>query len=201
MVKTTIYSLTFLFLASCVSVEENGCILHSRCDIQEGDVVFRSGRGINSEFVLFADNNGEYSHVGIVVDTLGKLMVVHAVPEEPDFEGDVARVKMDSLNEFYSDKKATKGAVCRPKDLELARKTAKLAAEIYKRNILFDEKFDASDTSKLYCTELLLFLYNKCGVKLVESDGHRFYLPNLKHKVFLPSDIYNSKKIKPISIF
>ena len=128
-------------------------------------------------------------------------MVVHAVPEEPDFEGDVARVKMDSLNEFYSEKKATKGAVCRPKDLELARKTAKLAAEIYKRNILFDNYFDVSDTSKMYCTELLLFVYSKCGVKLTESDGHRFYLPMLKHKVFLPSDIYNSKQLKLIRKF
>lgn len=190
-----------IFLVSCTSPNKKDYSLHYPDDIQEGDVVFRSGKGLSSEAILYADNNGDFSHVGIVVDTLGKLMVVHAVPDELDFEGDVARVKLDSLNEFYSVKKADKGAVCRPRNNALAKKTAKLAAELYKRNILFDNYFDVSDTSKMYCTELLLFVYSKCGVKLTESDGHRFYLPMLKHKVFLPSDIYNSKQLKLIKQF
>lgn len=193
--------ITFLFLASCSFPNEKDCILNDLSDIQEGDVVFRCGKSLSSEAILYADNNGDFSHVGIVVDNLGKLLVVHAVPDELEFEGDVARVKMSTLNEFYSNKKATKGALCRPKDSKLARKTAKLAVDIYERNVLFDEKFDATDTTKMYCTELLLFLYNKCGVRLIESDGHRFYLPNVKHKVFLPSDIFNSKQLKLIKQF
>ena len=37
---------------------------------------------------MAADRGGSYSHVGMVVDSCGVMMVVHAVPDEPDYEGD-----------------------------------------------------------------------------------------------------------------
>ena len=44
-----------------------------------------------SQAVLLAEKDGAYSHTGIVVDSAGVLMIVHAVPGEPDFEGDEDR--------------------------------------------------------------------------------------------------------------
>lgn len=50
------------------------------CQLKTGDVVFRRGSGLTSHVVLAADVNGNYSHLGIVVDSAGIKMVVHAVP-------------------------------------------------------------------------------------------------------------------------
>ena len=70
--------------------------------LQTGDVVFRLGGGAMSHAVAYIDRDGAYSHVGIVVDSAGKKMIVHAVPGEPDFDGDPDRVKMDTPERFFS---------------------------------------------------------------------------------------------------
>ena len=68
-------------------------IFPAGCELKTGDIVFRRGGGISSHAVMMADRNGRYSHVGIVVDSAGKKMIVHAVPDEPDFEGDPDRAR------------------------------------------------------------------------------------------------------------
>ena len=201
MIKLLVITVLSIAFVGCTSTEGKESILPSHYNIQEGDIVFRCGTSLNSEVVMQADEKGDYSHVGIVVNALGKLMVVHAVPDEPDFVGDIATIKMDSINSFFTKAKARNGAICRHKDSVLAKATAKYAIELYNRHLPFDEDFNASDTTKMYCTELIIFVYKKCGVRLVDSDGHKFYLPNLKYKVFLPSDIYNSKQLKLIKKF
>ena len=58
--------------------------------LRSGDIVFRQGSGLTSRIVQKADKNGIYSHVGIVLrDKNGDCLVIHAVPGEPDFKGDV----------------------------------------------------------------------------------------------------------------
>lgn len=51
--------------------------------LKAGDVVLRRGSGLTSRAVLMADRSRGYSHVGIVVDSAGVMMVVHAVPANP----------------------------------------------------------------------------------------------------------------------
>lgn len=58
-------------------------IFPAGCELKTGDIVFRRGGGISSHAVMMADRNGRYSHVGIVVDSAGRKMIVHAVPGEP----------------------------------------------------------------------------------------------------------------------
>ena len=90
------------------------CILPVGTELREGDVVLRMGGGVTSHAVVAADRGGQYSHVGIVVDSCGHPMIVHAVPGEPDFAGDVDRVKMDSPEKFFSSMTASCGAVRQP---------------------------------------------------------------------------------------
>ena len=192
-------SLLPFFLVGCTD-SNKGIIIPQESEFYEGDIVFRRGKGLNSEAILYADG-GNYSHVGIVVNYLGKKMIVHAVPQEREYEDDMDRIKMDSIQDFFSKEKALVGAICRPYDKSICKRSARLAIELYNKKILFDHDYDSSDTSKLYCTELLMFIYNKCGRKLVDRDGHDINFPLIKHKVFLPSDIYNSKQLKLIKQF
>lgn len=114
-----------MILVSCGEREEERSILPDDFALCAGDVVFRRGEGITSRAVLATDANGNYSHVGIVVDYAERRMIVHAVPGEPDFEGDVDQVKMDTPEKFFSYKNASKGEVCRLRDSSIAQRASR----------------------------------------------------------------------------
>lgn len=185
----------------CTSDKPFRSILPDDCQLQEGDVVFRRGGGFTSHVVLAADADGNYSHLGIVVDSAGVKMVVHAVPGEYDFEGDVDRVKMDEPNHFFSAEFATIGEVCRPRDATIAHKAAEAAMELYHKGILFDHNYDDSDTTKMYCTELVVYAFRKAGYDLVGQKRHTVDLPIVKAACIFPSDVHSSSFLKSIYMF
>ena len=142
--------LTFVIvciLTACSKKDEKAhCIMPAGTTLEEGDIVLRKGTGLTSRAVRIADGGSDFSHCGIIVDSCGRKMVVHAVPDEPDFEGDVDRVKMERPEDFFSTIRASKGCVLRYRDRETAEKSARLAYGIYKRGTLFDDDYNDSDT-------------------------------------------------------
>ena len=189
-------------LASCAETEQRS-ILPEGCELRAGDVVFRRGSGLTSRAVLAADRNGAYSHIGIVVDSCGVMMVVHAVPGEPDYEGDPDRVKMDTPQRFFSSMNARIGEVKRLRgDSATALRAARFAGDVYKRGTLFDHDYDDTDTTKMYCCELIDFVYRKAGRPLAGQKRHYFHLPGLNPiRCILPSDICNSGKLDTVMSF
>lgn len=189
-------------LASCAETEQRS-ILPEGCELRAGDVVFRRGSGLTSRAVLAADRNGAYSHIGIVVDSCGVMMVVHAVPGEPDYEGDPDRVKMDTPQRFFSSMNARIGEVKRLRgDSATALRAARFAVDVYKRGTLFDHDYDDTDTTKMYCCELIDFVYRKAGRPLAGHKRHYFHLPGLNPiRCILPSDICNSGKLDTVMSF
>ena len=177
---------------ACSGTGKSRCILPGDCTLQTGDVVFRRGSGVTSRTVIALDQKGEYSHVGIVVDSAGVKMVVHAVPGEPDYEGDPDRVKMDTPETFFSSVNAQLGEVCRPKDSLVACKAAEEALKIYRRHTLFDHDYDDRDTTRMYCTELVVHAFRKAGVELVGEERHHMKVPILEVECMFPSDLLNS---------
>lgn len=177
------------------------CLLPTGTELKEGDVVYRRGGGLVSHVVVAADRGGNYSHIGIVVDSAGTKMIVHAVPGEPDFEGDEDRVKMDTPEHFFSSEYTSVGEICRAKDTTVAKKAARAAIETYKRHTLFDHEYDDNDTTKMYCTELVVSSYNKAGVKIVGEERHHVSIPFLETYCIFPSDVYKSNYFKSIIIF
>ena len=129
--------ISICLLGGCSKHPSPQVIMPSYIKLQAGDVVFRRGNGTISRSITYVDNNGKYSHVGIVVDSAGTFMIVHAVPNEPDYKGDVDKVKMDSPQQFFSSSKASKGEICRIEDSIIARKASLVAMNIYKRNTFF----------------------------------------------------------------
>ena len=193
-----------LFFSACSGGRGKvaGNIMPEGLILREGDVVLRCGGGLTSHAVMLADNNGAYSHVGIVVDSAGTKMIVHAVPDEPDFEGDVDRVKMDSLGRFFSSVYADKGEVLRHKDARVAARAAHYALAIYHRKTLFDHDYDTSDTTRLYCSELVENAYRKAGVSLADKRRHDYNVPGFSvMQVITPSDLYASPLLVSIIKF
>lgn len=188
--------LCILACSDGVSVQ-SGTIFPQDVELLPGDVVFRRGSGVTSQAVLMAEKGGTYSHVGIAVDSAGVVMVVHAVPYE-DEEG---RVKMEHPNDFFAPSKAQKGAVYRHRDNETARQAAEAAARVYQRSIAFDHDYDADDTTKMYCTELVIFAYGKTRHPLSNIRSHHLHLVGFESNCFLPSDLQHCKDLQQVTTF
>lgn len=169
---------------------------------REGDIVFRKGTGITSRIVLTADREGTYSHTGILKKKDGLWYVIHAVPGEPDFKDDPDRVKMETVETFFKKRKAIHGSIMRvSKDSTAAYRAAVNAEHLYDVHVLFDHDYDLADTTKMYCTELIDFVYRKEGIDLPEGRISRVNIPGLRGDYLLPNDITQSKHLCLIYYF
>ena len=173
------------------------------CELKPGDIVFRLGNSLESTVVVMADQEGRYSQCGIVVDSAGQTRIVHSVPDEPDFDGDVDRVKMDRPEMFWRVDRAAAGGVCRMLDDSIAPvKAAQAAKSAFERHTLFDDEYDDQDTTKLYCSELVYYSYLRAGYDLAGPERHTYNVLIASYdSVIMPSQIYNSKYIKPVRLF
>lgn len=170
--------------------------------LREGDLVFRKGSGLVSHAVLSADKNGMYSHIGIIVRDSDKWKVIHAVPGEPDYKGDPDRVKLENVQEFFGREKAVAGALMRLiADSLSAVEASEKAMEVYRRHTLFDHVYDWQDTTKMYCTELIWFVYKCSGIDLIGNRMTSIHLPGFSGVYIFPSDIAQSERLMLIYDF
>lgn len=170
--------------------------------LKEGDIVFRRGMGVTSQMVLIADTEGTYSHIGIVIKDSGTWKVVHAVPGEPDFEGDPDRVKLERIQVFFEKEKAARGAVMRVKgDTVRNRCAAQRALRLFESQIRFDHSYDLSDSTEMYCTELIDFVFRHENIDLTEGRISQIHVPGISGTYVLPSDIQKSERLELIYSF
>ena len=128
------------------------------CQLRAGDVVFRRGGGVTSYAVLVADPEGNYSHVGIVADSAGKKIIIHAVPGEPDYQGDSwpwrpTRPNISSLRYMPA------GALFAGTKIRHSRQGIQVGpVQMFRAHVLFDHDYNLKDTTQnvLYRTIGLL---------------------------------------------
>ena len=59
-----------------------------------------------------------------------------------------------------------------------------------------------SDTTKMYCCELVEFAYKRAGITLAVEPRHNFDLLGMKlRNVIMPSDFISSPRLKSITNF
>ena len=166
--------------------------------LRPGDVVFRRGSGLLSQAVMRADGKGIYTHTGIVVDSCGELMIVHAVPGEPDYVGDPDRVKMERPEQFFCSDRAVCGEVRRLQDSVSAARAAQVALWICRKGTLFDHTYDLHDTTSMYCTELVVYSYSRAGFHLQARPRLTPFASSLVKcdSIFMPSDLMEAEQLR-----
>ena len=160
--------------------------------IREGDLAFRCGRGVFSRAVTSAEEDGRYSHVGIIVMDDGKWKVVHAVPGEPEFKGDFDRVKIEDLDVFYGPDRAWCGELAHTGLIDSAsvRALCRDAIQAARDSVRFDNDYSLEDSSEVYCTEFVWRLYRRRGIDLSEGRRQRVNTLFVKGDVILPEHLF-----------
>ncbi len=166
--------------------------------VERGDLLFRRGRSLSSNIVLYADTSGNYSHVGIAVKYNGRVAVAHAAPTDNNIE----LVKIESLEEFFEKSKAERGAVCRFDIDTLQLDSINLRAiEIVESNTPFDNSYNTEDQSKLYCTEYIWEVYKVIGYDISQGKRTTLNLGFTNGEIILPSHLYSNDMLEIVMEF
>lgn len=161
--------------------------------IQTGDLVFRRGRDIDSQVVLDADTAGQYSHVGLAWVHNGKVLIVHALPDE---NGTKNGVIVESLEIFSSESKASGIGIYRRHATTETLNNIVMYALTFKGRP-FDTSFDISNQDRFYCTELVWVAYQHFGLHLIKSLDY-LGLPMKPGNYILPGTIQTGRGISEI---
>jgi len=140
--------------------------------LQEGDIIFRHGFGIISDAIVkYSKDPYNISHCGIVVkDSSDNWAVIHTVSNSlVEIDG----MQIDGLKKFVreSQPKSIIVARFRFQSEEERQKVVKQAYYYLERQIPFDNEFNASDSSRFFCTELIWSVfYNAIEVDLYKPS-------------------------------
>jgi hypothetical protein len=173
-------------------------------DFAEGDLVFRHGVSAKSQVVLAADPEGIYSHSGIVVKQDSGFMIVHVTPGEREKDETEDRIKMETPEQFFATDRAQHGAVYRLQDSlnALSSTAARQAVRLWHKGVLFDHDYVLSDSTKMYCTELVWYVYLLAGKDITNGNRSEVAgLPLFSGEHIFPSNIYNNEDFSIIYKF
>lgn len=169
-------------------------------ELRTGDLLLRMGLGGESYTVQMM-SRGDYSHVGLALQTDSGWMVVHAVPGEAA-EGEEEWLKCESINKYYDRDHAQDGCIARVMCSDsVARQATAYALAKQQARVLFDNDYSADDSTFLYCTELVWRAYRSVGIDLIENRRHDLLVGPAKDPVMYPEDVLCSKHVKMIRLF
>lgn len=189
--------LTFVLLSGCraATPEAYHYIDIPTSHLRSADIAFRMGLSMQSRFIARAENpQDSYSHIGFVIKCDTACYVLHIEPKE----GADEKIKCEPIEEFFHSSRATKGCVKRfvgMSEEECKRLQAK-ALEYFNSSITFDHDYILSDSSQMYCTELIESIFCSQGISLAQGRSHS--LPLAKESVILPSDISCNETLEVI---
>lgn len=167
---------------------------------RDGDLIFRSGTGLDSWLIEFLDGRFAYSHVGLVDFRDGFAQVVHIEPGNETARGDVRR---EALAEFLSAAKAEGFAVYR-----VASATPRRVAEALgvvqgfeSAGVTFDHRLDLESADEMYCSELVWRAYLAAGIDLSATESERFRFPLGRRPVVKLSDLAHAPDMELVTSF
>lgn len=132
-------------------IQKNIDSLKSIC--KEGDVIARMNDNLVSYHVRnFNSTDRSFSHAGVVVMHNGKKMVCNIDANEPGID----TVRYDPIDSFINPKENFLCGLYRYNFSDAERE--KFVAELnsyHERKVHFDRRFDLSDDSLIYCSEMI----------------------------------------------
>lgn len=187
--KITFFFLFCLLLMSCAGEQKKSVDPLLLDGIRNGDIICRLGNGFfSNQFKNYSLTEKIYSHVGIIEQDGDSLFVIHS--EASELTG-IGYVKREPVHVFLDDIK-TWGVYRINADDSIHSKMATIAKEYFTKRTPFDMDFDASDDSKVYCTELVALAINKAlqdsivkpqmhiGSRKIYGIDNVYLLPNVK---------------------
>jgi hypothetical protein len=129
-----------------------GAALPDAASLRAGDLVFRVGAGGLAPLAIRIQQQGGWTHVGMLSQAHGEWVVIHSAP--PDEPGEFEGVREESLQEFV--RHADEFGIYRHRD----PKAAALAADAARQYL--GEPFDATlngQPAHKYCSELIVAAY------------------------------------------
>ncbi len=174
-----------LFLLACCNspAGTTGARMYSTDSLQSGDIILRRSYGLISDIIVMNLNDTlDVSHCGIIIkEPNSSYKVIHALSKKvSNAEG----VQLCGLEQFMADSKIETVRVFR----FLSDSKGEIAAQALrylKQKVPFDETFDATDSTSLYCSELPVQSIRN-AYKVDVSSGEKM----LKFSVFLQPDFF-----------
>lgn len=125
--------------------------------LKSGDLIFRRGAGIASNIALNASSNDKrFSHVGVLIKDKTQYYVIHSIDDKmKQFNG----VVKEPLENFIEDGDSF-GAYRILADEITIKKLTQEAIAFTNRNIGYDNDYDHTNPTKLYCSEFIYVLVN-----------------------------------------
>jgi len=180
-------------------VNRNSILSHFQ--LKSGDIVFRKGLSIESQAVLLADEDANYSHVGIVYIKNEQIYVIHITPDSLRETTDYA--KLEKLQDFFAIENASRACVMRinPKYEQNAQNAADTAFLYYKNKVYFDEQYDLKSFGAMYCTEIVWHAYKANNINLIDINSDPKSIPFFKNRIIFPSSLYKCELLNKIYYF
>lgn len=165
-------------------------------EMREGDLVFRCGIGVFSRAVTAVEEEGMYSHVGLLLKDSTQWVVVHSVPREPDFKGDFDRVKKEPVESFLSKEMAARAAIAHTglSDSLKLEEMRESAFRAFRDSLRFDGSYSLQDSTRQYCSEFVWRLYRRAGIDLTEGRRMRMNVFLMDGDCILPEHLYKYKE-------
>ena len=165
-------------------------------EMREGDLVFRCGMGVFSRAVTAVEEEGLYSHVGLLLKDSTEWVVVHSVPREPDFKGDFDRVKKEPIESFLSMKRAAKAAIAHTGLVDSVKLDEMRASafQAFRDSLRFDDGYSLQDSTRQYCSEFVWRLYLRAGIDLSEGRRTKMNVFLMDGDCILPEHLYKYKE-------
>lgn len=153
--------------------------------LRDGDIVLRRGLDMMSRLVMTQGDAARFSHVGLIVVRHDTPYVIHAMPAEGERPGGAI---LEPLATFMSAAEAADVAIYRDTALSAAQRRAIRESAFAQLGLPFDERFQLSNTKKVYCTALVVRAYADAGIRLVDERA-TIQVPLLPERVVPPDHI------------
>lgn len=129
--------------------------------LQDGDVILRKGNSLLSELIArnFPAAEG-MSHCGFIFKIDNHYQVIHTISKSLS---DIDGIRMSSLEDFIREAKQNRICIIRYHKELNSNEMKEKCLLLLKQKTPFDDNFDLSDSSKLYCSELLRQIYLEEG--------------------------------------
>ena len=194
--------LTSLLFGGCAD-SSTTIVLTGQEAFREGDLVLRCGYGTESH-VVTETSSSVYSHIGMLHYDVNasRWMVVHAVPGEHE-KGEPEWLKTEPIEDFFAPDRAKRGAWMRVDCPDsIAEAATRYALQKVADRVEFDNDYLLSDTTRLYCTELVWQAFLHQGLDISEQCRHSvpaFFSDD--GECIFPCDIEQSSKILYVQPF